>query len=278
MQLGISSYTYTWAIGVPGYSPERTLDAVGLLRRAVALGVGLVQIADNLPLHQLPPTELERLEQAARDLNVAIEVGTRGIAPGHLFAYMNLALRLSSPIVRVVVDTAEHQPAESEIVDTLRSLVPAFERAGVSLAIENHDRFRARTLVRMIEQIDSPNVGICLDTVNSFGALEGPEAVVAALGPHVVNLHVKDFHISRPDHKMGFTVKGRPAGQGRLDVPWLLETLRSMGRAPNVILELWTPPQDVLQETIALEDAWARSSVEYLRRVIPAASQARDPP
>lgn len=111
MQLGISSYTYTWAIGVPGYPPERSLDAVGLLRKAVALGVGLAQIADNLPLHQLLPAELKRLEQAARDLDVAIEVGTRGIAPGHLFAYLDLALRLGSPIVRVVVDTAEHQPS-----------------------------------------------------------------------------------------------------------------------------------------------------------------------
>jgi hypothetical protein len=38
MRLGISSYTYTWAIGVPGFSSERPLDAVGLLRNAVALG------------------------------------------------------------------------------------------------------------------------------------------------------------------------------------------------------------------------------------------------
>jgi sugar phosphate isomerase/epimerase len=269
MQLGISSYTYTWAIGVPGYPPERPLDAVGLLRKAVALGVGLVQIADNLPLHQLLPAELDRLEQAAHDLEIGIEVGTRGIAPGHLFAYLDLALRLDSPLVRVVVDTAEHRPSEPETVDTLRSLMPAFERAGVTLAIENHDRFRARSLVRMLEQIGSPNAGICLDTVNSFGALEGPEVVVAELGPHVVNLHVKDFAIARPDHKMGFKIEGRPAGQGRLDVPWLLEVLREVGRAPNVILELWTPLQNTLQATIALEDDWARSSVGYLRGMIP---------
>jgi sugar phosphate isomerase/epimerase len=264
-KLGISSYTYTWAVGVPGYPPERPLDAVGLLRKAVALGVGLVQFADNLPLHRLLPAELVRLAQAARDLDVAIEVGTRGIAPGHLFAYLDLAVRLGSPLVRVVVDTPKQQPAESEIVDTLRSLMPAYERAGVCMAIENHDRFRARALVRMIEQIDSPNVGICLDTVNSFGALEGPEVVLAALGPHVVTLHVKDFTIARPDHKMGFVVEGCPAGQGRLDVPWLLETLRGLGRRPNMILELWTPLQDTLRETILLEDRWARESIAYLR-------------
>jgi len=186
-----------------------------------------------------------------------------------LRTYLALAEHFGSSIVRVVVDTADHQPTEAEIVASMRAVMPAYERAGVCLAIENHDRFRARTLTRLLEQIDSPSVGICLDTVNSFGALEGAEAVLAELGPWVVNLHIKDFTIDRPDHKMGFTVEGRPAGQGRLDVPWLLQTLRGLGRDPNAILELWTPPQEDLAATVALEDHWAAASVEYLRELVP---------
>ena len=104
--------------------------------------------------------------------------------------------------------------------------------------------------------------------MNSFGALEGHEVVADVLGPWVVNLHVKDFAIRRASHRKGFLIEGRPAGQGRLDVPWLLATLREMGRAPNAVLELWTPVQETLEETIALEDAWARSSVSYLRGLI----------
>jgi sugar phosphate isomerase/epimerase len=187
-----------------------------------------------------------------------------------LRAYLALAQRLNSPIVRVVVDTADHHPSEREIVTSLRSVMSEYERAGVCLAIENHDRFVARALTRLLQEVGSSNVGICLDTVNSFGALEGPEAVLEELGPWVVNLHVKDFTIARPDHKMGFVVEGRPAGQGRLDVPWLLETLRNQGRDPNAILELWTPPQEDLQATIAMEDCWAATSVEYLRHLISA--------
>ena len=83
-----------------------------------------------------------------------------------------------------------------------------------------------------------------------------------------MNLHVKDFAIERPDHKMGFLVEGRPAGQGRLDVLWLLETLHGMGRDPNAILELWTPWQNGIEATVALEDAWAVASVAYLRGVL----------
>jgi sugar phosphate isomerase/epimerase len=273
MRLGISSYTYTWAIGVPGYPPADPVDAVRLLEKAAHLGVGIVQLADNLPLDALSPGELDRLQGVASDLDLSIEVGTRGVAPDHLSAYLALAERLGSPIVRVVVDTAEHHPTEREIVASLRAVMPEYERTGVCLAVENHDRFRARALTRLLHEVDSAGVGICLDTVNSFGALEGPEVVLAELGPWVVNLHVKDFEISRPDHKMGFVVEGRPAGRGRLDVPWLLETLRDLGRDPNAILELWTPPQGTLVATVALEEEWARASVEYLRGLIPANRQ-----
>lgn len=268
MKLGIGSYTFTWAVGVPWNLPESPLNACGLVDRAVQLGVGLVQIADNLPLDRLTAAELDALEAHAAESGVSVEVGTRGIGPDHLARYLELAQRFHSGILRVVIDTPDHRPVEDEIVGILSGFVPALERAGVCLAIENHDRFKARTLARIVERTASPMVGICLDTVNSFGALEGPELVLDALGPWVVNLHVKDFTIERAGHMMGFVVEGRPAGSGRLDVPWLLGELRAHGRDPDAILELWTPPQATLPETIAKEAEWATASIAYLRRLI----------
>jgi sugar phosphate isomerase/epimerase len=269
MRLGIGSYTYSWAIGAPGHPPVRPMRAVDLLGKAAALGVSVVQVADNLPLDRLSGAALSAFAARAGELGIDVEVGTRGIGREHLLSYLRLAKRLRSPILRVVVDTADHHPGEDEIVATIRDLLPAFELADVVLAIENHDRFPASTLAGILERLDSVHVGICLDTVNSFGALEGPEVVVDVLGPWVVNLHVKDFAIRRAGHQMGFLIEGRPAGQGRLDVPWLLRRLRDLGRDPNAILELWTPPERTLAETIAKEAAWASASVRYLRRLVP---------
>lgn len=269
MRLGISSYTFPWAIGVPGHPPSQPLGAVGLLQRAAQLGVRLAQIADNLPLHVLSAGELQRLKGSADRMGMAIEVGTRGVDTDHLLTYLSLAELLGSPILRVVVDSGDCQPSEGEVVAALRAVTPEFERAGVCLAIENHDRFAARSLLRIVNTIDSPHLGICLDTANSFGALEGPEWVVDVLGPWVVNLHVKDFDIRRLAHRMGFTIEGRPTGQGRLDVPWLLGRLRALGRDPNAILELWTVPEEDLSATIAKEERWAEASVAYLRGLVP---------
>jgi sugar phosphate isomerase/epimerase len=238
------------------------------LARAAHLGLHLVQIADNMPLDQLRAADLESLLECSRGLGIDVEVGTRGIGREHLGKYLDLALMFGSPILRIVVDTADHRPSSDEVVRTLASIAADFERAGVILAIENHDRFPAAALAQIVESIGSTHVGICLDTVNSFGALEGPESVVQSLGRHVVSLHVKDFQIRRASHMMGFTVEGCPAGEGRLDIPWLLGMLSGLGRDPNAILELWPPPEPLLEDTIRKEGAWAEASIRYLRSFV----------
>jgi sugar phosphate isomerase/epimerase len=244
------------------------MSALDLLDEAQKLGVSVVQIADNLPLHTLSSLEITALVEHAATAGIAIEVGMRGIAPDHLRTYLDLAVRLASPILRVVVDTAAHHPTPDDVVATLRAFVPALEDAGVVLAIENHDRFASAKLVEMLRRIDRASVGVCLDTVNSFGALETPAMVVRTLAPWTVNLHVKDFAITRVSHQMGFAIEGRPAGQGRLNVSWLLATLQALDRDVNAILELWTPPEPSLAATIAKEEAWAVESVGYLRELI----------
>ena len=79
MKLGVSTWAYGWAIGVPGYPPAKPMDILSFARRAAELGVGLVQIADNLPLHRLPPVELDAFEAEVKRLGLSVELGTRGI-------------------------------------------------------------------------------------------------------------------------------------------------------------------------------------------------------
>lgn len=269
MRLGISSYTFSWAVGVPGREPPEPLTPLGLLDKAVSLGVRLVQVIDNMQLFGRPGAEIEAFRNRAVDLGIEIEIGTSGIRPDHLAAFLSLAQRLGSKIVRVLTDTADDKPSVADVEALLRESLPGYEKAGVCIAVENHDRIPTGEIARIMERIASPCLGVCLDTVNSFGALEGPEVVVRNLAPWVVNLHLKDFWIRRADHQMGFVIEGRPAGQGRLNVPWLLDELRKAGSDPNVVLELWTPEEPSLAETIAKEERWAWESISYLRGLIP---------
>lgn len=263
--LGLGSYGVAWAIGVPGYDqPTQPMDAHGLLAFAASLGLKLVQIGDNLPLHTLSDAALEAIRSDAEQRGITVEVGARGIQTPHLLRCIEIARFFKSPILRVVVDTKEHHPSPAEVVDLIRTALPALD--GITLAIENHDRFKVASLVDILKALDTPRVGICLDTVNSFGSLEGPEVVVEALAPYVVNLHVKEFVVKRAGHAMGFEITGRPTGQGMLDIPWLLNKLA--GRSFNAIIETWLPMQITIDETVAMEARWAHESVAYLRQYI----------
>ena len=267
MRLGLSSYAYPWSVGVPGHPPARPLTAAQLLHQAARLNVGVVQIADNMPLDRMPLGDIEALADGAARAGIQVEVGTRGIEPPHLEKYLALCQRFSSPILRVVIDSPRAHYSAAAATGLLKSQRRAFERAGVVLAIENHDRLPAAALAAMVQDLGPGWVGVCLDTVNSLGALEGPAVVLETLGPWIVNLHLKDFAIFRPPHMMGFTVEGRPAGHGQLDVPWLLKRLAAYGREFSAILELWTPPEPELEQTIRKEQRWAEESIAFLARL-----------
>ncbi len=267
MKLGVSSYAFGWAVGVAGHPPRTPFTEIDLLAFARSHGLRLIQLGDHLPLHLFDEPRLARLRAAARQegSEVEIETGARGLTEEHLKRYIELSRQLDARLLRFVIDGPGYEPGIDEVVDLICAALPALEKANLTLGIENHDRFPARTLRAMIERIGSDRVGICLDTANSLGAGEGLEFVVDQLGPHTVNLHLKDFVIARVPHGMGFTVEGRPAGRGMLDVPSLQKTLARYGRCRTAVLETWTPPEAKLADTLNKEWRWSEESINYLQ-------------
>ncbi len=265
MQLGISTYTYPWAVGVPGSEPPVPLTAPDLIAQAGEQGIPIVQLGDNLPLHALPAPELAACKTLADRLQVRLEVGARRLTAEHLHAYLGIARQFGSPFVRFVIDDADYKPTVDEVIGIIREALVDLRRHNVRLAIENHDRFPARFLKRIVQSTDPHWVGICLDTANSLGAGEDTDTVADTLAPYTFNLHIKDFTVRRVPHKMGFHVEGAPAGQGLLSVPRLLQKLIPYNRCYSATLELWTPPEADIADTIHKEAAWARESLQYLQ-------------
>lgn len=268
MQLGISSYTYTWAIGVPGSQSPKAFSAYNLIDKAIETGIKLVQIADNLPLGNFSRAELKKLLSHAGNKNISIEFGSRGLTPEHTMKCLEIAGDLSSPILRMVIDGPGYEPDLQLIIRIILDLLPEFESRKISLAIENHDRFKAREFEKIIQSVGSERVGICLDSVNSMGAGEGFETVSEILMPYTINLHVKDFTIRRVSHKMGIIIEGSPAGKGMLNIRDIFEKLTVLNRCNSAILELWTPPELKIEDTITKEDSWASESIRFLKSII----------
>ena len=267
MRLGIGSWTYGWATGVSGYPlPAHPLTAIDLIDRAHQYGLDIVQIADNMAAHELSPGQITTLRDHAEELGIAIELGTVGVEHAHLRRYLKLASTLGTRLVRTLIQTSGENPDLTHAESCIRAVEEEFRSAGVVLAIENYEQQPCAELASLVARIGSPFVGICLDTVNSLGALETPRQVVAMLGRFVQNLHIKYFTIRRVQSRMGYEVLGCPAGEGDLEIDWILSELEKHGNNPSMILEQWTPWTGNIDSTIATEEAWALRSVEFLRR------------
>lgn len=223
-----------------------------------------MQVADNLPLHALDSGELRDAADQAADLHLTIEVGTRGVEPAQLLRYLNLAVTFNAKLVRTLIDSEDVQPSLEQAENWIREALPEFESCGITLGLENYEAHCCSEIASLVRRLETNHVGICLDTVNSLGALETPNYVVTTLAPLAVNLHVKDFVIERVPQKMGFVVAGAPAGDGRLDIPWVLQ---QMPAAKNIsaILEQWPPFAPSVETAAELEQQWAVRGVQYLR-------------
>jgi sugar phosphate isomerase/epimerase len=268
MKLGLSSYTYTWAVGVPGSLPLKPMSPYDLVDKAAACGLTLVQIADNLPLEKMKESELSNLGKYGAARGVDIEMGGRGLTPEHTVKCLETAKSLNSPILRMVIDNSGYEPDLNSVISAIKELVPEFKYRKIKLAIENHDRFKAREFEKIILGVGSEWVGICLDSVNSMGAGEGFEEVSKILLPYTINLHIKDFTIRRVSHKMGIIIEGAPAGKGMLNIKELVNKLYFTNSCQSAILELWTPPEKEIEATLRKEEKWANESIEYLKSVL----------
>lgn len=273
MRLGISSWTYPWSVGVRGYpAPESPLTAHGLLDKTRAFGLHVLQIADNLVLDKLSSYELEALRRESRAHEITLEAGTRGVEPERLRRYLDIAQAIGGRLVRTLTRSAESRPDMDQVIRWIGEVLPEYEVAGVVIAVENNESHTVREYSQLVQEFASPSLGICLDTANSYGREESTDQVLAELAPYAVCLHYKDFAISRLDHRMGFQVEGRPAGEGRVNAANVLKAVRRYGRGANVIAELWPPFAGTIERSILQETEWAERSVVFLKGMLNSAT------
>ncbi|WP_433201858.1 sugar phosphate isomerase/epimerase family protein [Dactylosporangium sp. CS-047395] len=255
MTVGLSTYAFFWQYHHTNPNPIG-LDA--MLDRTADLGAELFQICDYPRIEQFDAAELRALKQHADRRGIALELGTRGVAPEHLARYLGIARALDVTLVRSMADTGE-------AVRPLRAALPAYERAGVTIALETYERIPTATLVDVVAAVGSPNLGICLDPANCVAALEHPAETIAKTAAWVRNIHVKDFAFTRKDGWVGFTLAGCPLGEGLLHYPALLAAVRPAERGINQVIEHWLPWQGDSRTTCDLEDVWTATNLETLR-------------
>lgn len=115
------------------------------------------------------------------------------------------------------------------------------------LALENLPTYGIAYLIRLMESITDPRVGVCFDTGHwNVRPEQDLPTVLATLGPRVVHLHLSDNH--------GLCDEHQPPGAGTFDWSALLNHLPESVRDQPWLIEL-----DAIDPTTAddFDAAWA---------------------
>ncbi len=264
---GLTTFTYPWAFGLPGYPTKDSLTLEDLLERAARFGAQVVQIAHNTPLHLLEERTIKRLRELAREKELVLEIGTLGTRRDHLEMYLAIAEMLDARLLRTILDEPHYSPSLEEAKREIRSVLPLFAEKNIYLVLENYERKKKEDLHHLFTEIDHPYFRFCFDTANSLGAFEDPHEVLKLLAPYTINVHLKDVVAFRPPYQLGFVIEGRPLGQGSLGVQWVFDTLCGQ-KEVTYLIELLTPWQGSMEKSITTEAEWAQESVRFLKEVM----------
>lgn len=260
--IGLGTYAFFWQ---HSERVDRPLSLIDAFERTRERDVELFQICDYAPLLTMSDAELREAALAARRLGLRIELGTKGVATEHLLSFLQLAERFDAELVRGMVYAPDFRPTLDEATALLEHAMPAYEAAGVTLALETYEQVATGELVHLIERVGSDRLGICLDPANVVAGLELPKDAVERCAALTRNIHAKDFAFARQEGWVGFTYSGAPMGQGLHDYPHLLAAVRPAERGINEIVEHWLPWQGDPETTVQTEIAWTSTALDYLR-------------
>jgi len=103
----------------------------------------------------------------------------------------------------------EHVWLEKSI-EAWKPIARKAEEIGTTVAVENVFEEEPRTLISLIEGVNSPNFGFCFDTGHYFVFSKAPlDHWLDPLGHYLVEVHLHDNHGTRDDHL--------PLGDGSMD-------------------------------------------------------------
>jgi len=259
-------------------STAAALDAHAFLQLCRRFHVGGAQV----DLSQLPvdnPEALAAVRSAFERQRIAIELSVpfRYLESPEAYAQaVAVAQSLGATRARVALlygrryESFETSGAWDSFVakwrGTLTRMRPEFNRHPLQVGIENHKDWLATELAALLREIDSPNVGACVDFGNNLALLEDPDETMAVLAPYAVTTHLKDMAVRRTES--GFELSEVPLGKGMLPLDRYLAMLRHSRPAAPLCLEMIT--RDPLPVPYKADRYWvafdAAGRAEHVRR------------
>lgn len=288
MQIAIDSYCFHRHFGevYPGLEtdPGTRLSMDEFLHRAQALGVRGVSL-ESCFVPDLSPAALARLHERLDALGLdrvwawghphGLRSGADAAALDDLIRHIDVARSIGAPVMRICCGGRRTRPARwaehrDALLPLLRRAADAAAARGVVLAIENHIDLLADELLELLQTVDSPALGVCLDTANNLRMLEDPVDVARKLAPWARATHIKDIAantVTKAADPRSFAFwPSVPLGRGAVDLRAVLGHLRAAGYQGLLALEIDYLRPDYLVDGRA--DRAIADSLAHLRQLL----------
>ncbi|MBL8862129.1 MAG: sugar phosphate isomerase/epimerase [Planctomycetes bacterium] len=148
-----------------------------------------------------------------------------------------LARELGLPLVTFHAGFLPHDrrdPERAKLLTRLRTVVDVFADQGVRLGLETGQE-TAATLLEVLAELDRPSTGVNFDPANMIlYGMGDPVAALRALGPKVVQVHVKD---ALPAARPGAWGEEVPVGTGAVDWPAFFAALDAVQPGVDLVIE-----------------------------------------
>lgn len=290
MKLGLHTYSLNlhgigqaWAGFVCPW--PRRLSTFQLFDLLLELDLEGVHLDDGV-LEDLDPGYLQEVGAAARtaglylEYNFSMDRGGFGIGIQHdLEGAIATARHLGADIVKVGMELRRPRPVAasrfhpavmdqmSQVAGLLKAAAPQAAEHGIRLAVENHCDSFSEEILWLLDRVNNPVVGACIDTVNALHVTEDPMSAIVNLAPRAFTNHFRDDRIEF--QRWGFKLVGAAVGEGDIDMQKAYTLFRdhSCMQRINIETELETPLDD-MQRALAMEIDAIRRSVRYCRDVL----------
>lgn len=259
MRLGLNVYGMMFSLGIHPQSGRPAITPQELMNRTVAAGLEGVEF----PLSILKGVDIAAVRRYAEERGVFITLATGGFDPKQLGVVIDLAARLGARTVRTVVGGAKFggdrrpmagrwQPFLMEVLEGLRAATASAERAGVNLAVENHQDLAGEEILHLCQTISSDRFGVNLDTGSPLATAEEPLEFARWMVPYLKNVHLKDYWIYLTDE--GYRLVRCPLGQGVIDFPALFKLFRES--CPDITMSIEVGALEARHVRVLADDYW----------------------
>lgn len=176
---------------------------------------------------------------------------------------------VGAPVMRIVASSLmfrfePHGPQIDILVEWLKEAVKVAEEYDVKLAVENHIDYTADECVELLDRVDSPYLGLNLDTGNFLRLLDDPVDGTRKLANRVYATHIKDLKpVKGVDAREWFFFSSAPVGDGLVDNQKIAQMLYEAGYEGFLAVETDSlHPDYANQEFAAVEQ-----SIKNLKRI-----------